>query len=168
MPNLKDITIGITTPFFNMQGKWEPDEAEQKASWELYVELITRIAVQELKPGEGLLREALSSLYQLFGETRRILKDYGPNVALPKGKGKWSFGSIAVTVLNSAIRPVLAKWHPELLTYENTRGPGLSPAEHEAKWECCDELRGVLVELQDTLKQYALLLAEAAGVPPIH
>ena len=146
MAKLRDITAGIKTPFFSIQGKWEPDEAEQKAAWELYVELITRIAVQELKPSEGLLREALTSLYKLFGETRSILKAYGPNVALPKGDGKWSFGSIAVTVLNTAIRPVLAKWHPLLMTYENMRGPGLSPADHEAKWEHCKELRNVLVE----------------------
>lgn len=168
MAKLKDITVGIKTPLFNIQGKWEPDEAEQKAAWELYVELITRIAVQELKPGEGLLREALTSLYQLFGETRRILKAYGPNVAIPKVDGKWSFGSIAVTVLNTAIRPVLAKWHPLLMTYENLRAPGLSPADHEVKWEHCDELRNEIVELQNSLRQYASLLAEAAGVPTIH
>lgn len=168
MPRLKSITVGIKTPFLNIQGSWELDENEQKAAWELYVELVTRIAVQEMKPGAGLLREALTSLYQIFRETRTILKTYGPGVALPKGHGKWSFGSIALTLLNSAIRPVLSKWHPLLMTYENTRGPGLSPAVYEAKWKHADELERVLVELHNTLKQYAMLLAKAAGVPPLH
>jgi hypothetical protein len=58
----------------------------------MYVELITRISVVELKPGEGLLREALSSLYTLFDTTRMILRKYGPSVAQPKGKDKLSFG----------------------------------------------------------------------------
>ncbi|BBO74634.1 hypothetical protein DSCW_20510 [Desulfosarcina widdelii] len=164
---LKKVTATIKTPFLDIQGEWQPDESEQQAAWELYVELVTRIAVQELKPGEGLLREALTSLYQLFGETRRILRSYGPVVATPKGSGKWSFGSIAVTLLNSAIRPVLAKWHPLLMTYENQRGQAVSPADHEMKWEHNEELRGILTELQTTLRAYSQLLAEAAGIPPI-
>lgn len=164
---LKKVSANIKTPFLNIQGEWEADESEQQASWELYVELVTRITVVELKPDEGLLREALTSLYQVFNETRQILRKYGPVVAQPKGGGKLSFGVIAVTVLNTAIRPILAKWHPLLMTYENTRGPGLSPADHEAKWEHNEELRKILYELQDTMKQYALLLADAAGVPPI-
>ena len=164
---LKKVVANIKTPFLNIQGEWEADESEQKAAWELYVELVTRIAVVELKPDEGLLREALSSLYQIFSETRQILRKYGPVVAQPKGGGKLSFGVIAVTVLNSAIRPILAKWHPLLMTYENTRGPGISPADHEAKWEYNEELRKLLYGLQDTMKQYALLLADAAGVPPL-
>ena len=165
---LKKVTANIKTPFLNIQGEWEADESEQKAAWELYVELVTRIAVVELKPGEGLLREALTSLYQIFSETRQILRKYGPAVAQPKDKGKLSFGVIAVTVLNSAIRPILAKWHPLLMTYENIRGPGISPADHEAKWEYNEELRKILYDLQETMKQYALLLAGAAGVPPLH
>ena len=87
MAKLTKITASVNTPFLKIQGSWQPDEAEQNAAWELYVELITRISVQELKPDEGLLREALSSLYQLFGETRLILRKYGPSVAKPKGMG---------------------------------------------------------------------------------
>ncbi len=88
-------------------------------------------------------------------------------VAQPKGKGKLSFGVIAVTVLNSAIRPVLAKWHPLLMTHESNREPSVSPADHEAKWEHNKELRNILAGLQETLRQYSLLLADAAGVPPM-
>jgi hypothetical protein len=164
---LTKVIANIKTPFLNIQGEWAADESQQRAAWELYVELVTRISVVELKPGEGLLREALTSLHDLFGETRQILRKYGPVVARPKGQGKLSFGVIAVTVLNSALRPVLAKWHPLLMTYENTRGPGISPADHEAKWEHNEELRKILSDLQETMKQYSLLLAEAAGVPPI-
>lgn len=163
---LKKVSANIKTPFLNIQGEWEADESEQNAAWELYVELVTRISVVELKPDEGLLREALNSLYQIFNETRQILRKYGPVVAQPKGKGKLSFGVIAVTVLNSALRPVLTKWHPRLMDYENKREPSVSPSDHEAKWVHNGELRNIFSDLQDTLRQYSLLLA-AAGVPPI-
>ena len=36
----------------------------------IYIETATRIATQELPPGVGLLGEAISSLYALFGEIR--------------------------------------------------------------------------------------------------
>lgn len=46
--------ISFSLPGFgNIEGSWEPDERERNAAWKLYVELVTRTAVVELKPGEG-------------------------------------------------------------------------------------------------------------------
>ena len=164
---LKKVAVNLKLGVLSVSGTWEADESEQRAAWELYVELITRIAIEELKPNEGLLREALSSLYALFGETRKILRKYGASVARPKGRGRLSLGHIAVAVLNSAIRPVLAYWHPELLAYESTRTPNVSPTAHERAWNRNEELRKALNELRATLMPYAYLLAQAAGVPVI-
>lgn len=50
-------------------------------AWAFYVELTTRIAIQPLAPGHGLLREALNSLYTLFTEMRKILRDAGRAIA---------------------------------------------------------------------------------------
>ena len=120
MPKLKNIKVSLKLPYIGgIEGTWEPDESERKAAWELYVELVTRISVAE--PHEGMLREALSSLYTLFGTTRTILRTYGPGIAQPKGGNPLSFGSLAVTILNVVIRPVLAQWHPMLLDYEHTK-----------------------------------------------
>ena len=120
---IKDVTVTLGLPFGlgGISGSWSPDEEERKAAWEMYVELITRISVQELQPGEGLLGEALASLYTLFGTTRDILRRYGPGVAAPKKGSDLSFGIIAVRVLNEALRPLLAKWHPELAHHESLR-----------------------------------------------
>ena len=110
MPKLTSVKVNLKLPFIGgVEGTWEPDESEQKAAWEMYVELITRISVSELKPDEGLLREALSSLYTLFDTTRKILREYDPSIARPKGKDKLSFGYLAVAILNVVLRPVLAK-----------------------------------------------------------
>jgi len=164
---LKSVKVKFKTPLLDVEGNWEADENEQRAAWELYVELITRIAVEELKPGEGLLREAISSLHSLFAETRKILRNYGPSIAQPKGKGNLSFGFLAIGVLNSVLRPVLAYWHPVLLDYENTREKGVSALEHERTWDKNKDLRNDLNRLRDTLKVYSLILAEVAGIPPI-
>ena len=50
----------------------------------MYIELATRISTQALKDDEGILREALSSLHDLFPITREILKRHGPTVARKK------------------------------------------------------------------------------------
>jgi hypothetical protein len=77
----KQVQVKLAIPFIGeISGIWEPDEAERRAAWELYVELVTRVAVVQLGPVEGLLREALSSLREVFGITREILRRYGPAV----------------------------------------------------------------------------------------
>ena len=168
MATLKSIKVSLKLPYIGgVEGTWEPDERERNAAWELYVELVTRIAVAELQPHEGLLREALSSLYSLFGTTRTILRTYGPGIAQPKGKDNISFGYLAVTILNVSLRPVLATWHPLLLDYEHTKEASVSPLEHERRWEKHEELRQVLNEVRGVLIDYANLLAQVADVPSL-
>lgn len=168
MANLTSVKISLKLPFIGgVEGTWEPDERERNASWEMYVELVTRISVTELKPGEGLLREALSSIYSLFSTTREILRQYGPSVAQPKGDGKLSFGYLAVTILNVALRPVLAKWHPLLLDYESTKEPSLSPVNHESTWDISGQLRQALNDVRSVLIEFADYLAQVANVPSL-
>ena len=168
MANLTSVKISLKLPFIGgVEGTWEPDERERNASWEMYVELVTRISVTELKPGEGLLREALSSIYSLFSTTREILRQYGPSVAQPKGDGKLSFGYLAVTILNVALRPVLAKWHPLLLDYESTKEPSISPVNHESTWDRSGELRQALNDVRSVLIEFADYLAQVANVPSL-
>ena len=165
---LKTINVKFSLPWIGeIGGEWEPDESEVKAAWELYVELVTRISIVELQPEEGLLREALSSLYSLFDTTREILRKYGPTVGKPKGEGRLSFAILAVAVLNTLLRPVLSKWHPVLEDYESARPAGVSPLEHERRWEKAKELRDALNDVRPKLMEYAGILAEVADVPSL-
>lgn len=91
--------VSISLPFGIGSAEWEADTTERKAAWSLYVELVTRIAVQSLEVDQGLVREALNSLYSLFGTTREVLKAAGPDV----GASKNSVGGIAIAVLNKEI-----------------------------------------------------------------
>jgi len=159
----RSLKVGLKLGVVEVGGEWAPDESEEKAAWEMYVELVTRIAVAELKPGEGLLREALTSLYSLFPTTRDILRRYGPGIARGKDGGTLSFGYIAVAVLNGALRPLLAQWHPLLGSYEATRPPDVSPADHEARWDRAAELREEINRVRRVLLEYSTLLADVVG-----
>lgn len=167
MAKLKTIDVGLKLPGLELSGTWTLDDIQRRAAWEMYVELVTRIALEPLRDDEGVLREALSSLHQIFGETRRILRAAGPEAAMAP-PGALSFGMIAVDVLNRTIRPFLAKWHPRLQAHEAVRPAGLSPASHEAAWPERNALRKDLTKLQKTLAPYADLLAEACGVSALH
>lgn len=157
---VKATKLVVGLPFNLGQLEFEPDEVQQRAAWELYVELSTRIAVQPLAPDEGLLRETLTSLYSIFGATREILRKAGPSVA----RGANSLGFIAIEVLNKGLRPFLAQWHPLLLAHEKNRSLETSARDHEQQWELAAELRQELVKLQDQMMIYADVLATIAGV----
>lgn len=165
---IREVSVELGWGPAKLSGKWVPDQAERDAAWELYVELVTRVSVVPLAPGHGVLREALTSLYQLFGATREILRKYGPTVARPPGKpGEYRFGHLAIWMLNAAMRPVLARWHPELQRLEATRPANRSVAEHERDWEQSAELRTDLEALRTILLQYARLLGTVCEAPAL-
>lgn len=152
--------VGLPFGVGEISGDWVPGSSEQDAAWEMYIELITRVGVVKLEPEEGLLREALASLYSLFETTRGILRRYGPEVARPSPGSTVSFGHLAIAILNHALRPTLATWHPALEDRESARPDDISRVEWERAWEHHDELRSALDEVGATLRAYAGLLAE--------
>ena len=159
----KSVEVGLDLKFFSISGTWEPNDTERRAAWEIYVELITRIASVPLE--HGLLREALTSLYSLFDSSREILRRYGPDVAEPKRGSEYNLGYLTVAMLNYVLRPLLARWHPLLETWEEARPDQLSRQEHEQAWPQADELRTELDDIRPVLTRYADILATACGVP---
>lgn len=162
---LKEVNAKIALPggVAEIGGTWVPGDAERKAAWEMYVELVTRVTVVELKGDEGLLREALSSLYSLFETTRRILRENGSDVATAQNGGIVSFGHLAVAILNWVLRPFLATWNHQLEDYEYRRPDGVSRLEWERQWEKNAELREALTEVQASMLGYAGILGEVCG-----
>lgn len=161
----KSVQVKLDLKLLSVTGLWEPSDTERRAAWEIYVELITRAGVVPLE--NGLLREALSSLYSLFNDVRGVLRRYGPELAEPKRDGEYSLGYLLVVMLNFAVRPVLSFWHPELQAWEHARPTEASPLDHERAWARFDELREILDDCRDHLTQYASLLARACGVPDL-
>jgi hypothetical protein len=168
---LKKITFSLNAPFASISGEWAVERAEQTAAWEMYVELATRVAVVPLSNDEGLIREALTSFHSLFTSTRQILRAHGPDIAkLPStttDHGEHSFGYLATWILNGTLRPLLARWHPELGHWEALRDPNTSPRAHEQDWEYHNEARAEISQAQVVLLDYAWILAEACGAPAL-
>jgi hypothetical protein len=152
-------SIKIKIPWVG-EAEWTENPKERNAAWSLYIELVTRIATEPLPSGEGHLREALNSLHEIFGTTREILKEGGPDI----GASANSVGGIAIRVLNRGIRPFLAHWHPALSDWETLKDSRVSSREHERSWTEAEHLRSELNTLRVELALYADGLATIAGV----
>jgi hypothetical protein len=156
---VKKATINI--PFFNVGSlELSVDSAAKKAAWLLYVELSTRIATQSLGDNDGLLREALNSLYKIFETTRQILRDAGAEVGIDEK----SVGGISMKVLNDGLRPFLAKWHPKLERWEAERTDPSSHQAHEQQWADFILMRNELALLRQGLQEYADMLGKIAAL----
>lgn len=162
---LKRVEVGLDLKFLRLSGTWEPNDVERRAAWELYVELITRVSVVPLEG--GIAREALSSMYTLFAQSRDILRSYGPEIAQPRSDGQFSLGYITVALLNFGLRPFLSYWHPELETWEALRTDGDSVRAHEDAWDRIEDLRKDLETTRTVLLDYAEVLAKACGMPDL-
>ena len=129
--------------------KWANAELSLKdddriAAWELYVEMLTRVATQPLPSESGDEETALESIYSLFPTTREILRQHGRDALC--------FTRVAIPVLNQVVRPFTAKWHKELLS------GSLINKDKRA------EFREELESLQVDLRNYNRMLAEIAEV----
>lgn len=156
---LSEVAVAVDFGVFKLDTKWTEDPRQQQAAWAMAVELMTRVATQPIDQHAGLVREALTSLHQLFGVFRQILRDGGPGL----GVRSESIGGTALVVLNKVLRPFLADWHPRLLDWESQRAPSVSPTAHEKAWKDEIACRAALVNLQKGLWSYAQALARYAG-----
>lgn len=119
----------------------------QKAAWDLYVEMVTRITTQPLPPEHGDEKTALDSIYSLFQTTRDILHAEGPKCV--------EFAQLAIGILNDEVRPFTAEWHKRSLA-----GAFDDP-------EACDEFREAHEKLRRILCGYMQALAGLAGIAKI-
>lgn len=127
-----------------LETEWKPTDPDKDAAWELYVELLTRIATQPLALEDGIEKTALESVYSLFPTTRAILKS--------RGRQCIEFTKLAVVVLNQIVRPFTAKWHR------------ISGAGGFSDPKTCAQFRRELGLLQGRLVTYARALADIANV----
>jgi hypothetical protein len=126
-----------------LEKEWAPKDPDRQAAWELYIELLTRVATQNLAPEHGDEKTALESVFKLFDLTRLTLKAH---------HGCDECARIAVGVLNQVIRPFTARWHK------------LSLAGAFADAARCQEFRAELAALQQKLRKYTKALADMARV----
>jgi hypothetical protein len=119
-------------------------DADRDAAWEMYIELLTRITTQPLIDNDGDEETAITSVYTLFGTTREIIRRNGPKCL--------AFTKIAVVILNQIIRPFTSRWH------QVSQNNGFEEISNRKLF------RKELIGLQTSLRHYAGLLSEIAGV----
>ena len=134
--------LKINAQFLEME--WAPQTADKDAAWELYIEMITRVATQTLEQEYGDEKTALESIFKLFSLTRETIKNHGRDCI--------EFTKIAIIVLNQVARPFTAKWHKLSLD-------GAFKNEGQRKL-----FREELQILQEQLKKYTKMLADMSGV----
>ncbi|MGH8547277.1 MAG: hypothetical protein ACRERU_01490 [Methylococcales bacterium] len=135
-------SLRISTPFLDME--FEPQDEDHKAAWELYIELLTRVATQPLSYEHGDEKTALDRVHALFPTSRETIKKYGP-------RGQ-EFTKIAIVVLNQVVRPFTAKWHRLSL-----QGAFNDPVQ-------CTAFREELAALQEKLLAYTRMLGDMASI----
>ncbi|MDQ1044597.1 toll/interleukin-1 receptor domain-containing protein [Streptomyces sp. V4I2] len=140
-----------------------PSESERMAAFDIQVELVTRIGVQELAPGTGSLREALTSLKSLIDFTRATLHTY--NIHLEQGSqaGAPTVQSLAYTLINDVIRPFTTPWHPRLAAYEARCPADVALLDHETAWPEAEAMRAELAALREPLRRIAEELGGISG-----
>ena len=127
---------------------WSPREADRSLAWDIYVELMTRISVQQLKDNHGNSKTALESVYSLFPLSRERMKIHGVECA--------HAATLITTFLNKRVRWFTAKWHPFALQIDE--------GSEKCDLSKCAEFRAELREkIQPTLKRLANALSVLAG-----
>jgi hypothetical protein len=145
----------IEIPWFGTITVKVTDE-NRVVGWKIFVEAATRITTQSLHESEGLLREALSSMYEFFKLVRGELKVANPSPPLAASDGH-TLESYALLMLNDALRPMLARWHPRLSVWEKTGRP-------ESEWPLAAECRSDLETARQLLLGYTWGLGELFNV----
>lgn len=132
--NVNKITIGTTGISAEIDFN---NTANQEAAWQLYVEISTRISTFKLDY-DADEKKALESLYKLFEETRKTLKELGRKAL--------EVARLAILILNKIIRPFTTKWYNKI-TKDN-----------------CQKFREELEDLRSNLINYKKQLAKIADI----
>jgi hypothetical protein len=143
IPQLTDLTFAVT-----------PNNAG--VAWRLFVESVTRVSIQPLDEGTGIVREALNSLYGLFTSVRTILLDATPT---RRPTSTHTVEHLAIAMLNLQMRPFMAKWHARLTAWEKD-----NPGSPESDWPDNAACRAELEQMRRGLVRYVRGLGELAGV----
>ena len=155
-PAVRLTDIKVTVPQFS-ELHFAVTRESQQVAWKLFVESVTRISTQALSSDEGLIREALTSLYGLFAITRSALKEAQPSTRTGRDP---TVEHLAIAMLNNELRPFLSRWHPMLQQWEKG-----NPTAPESEWPRASDCRSELTLMQGRLQEYVLGFGRLAGLP---
>lgn len=113
MPEITEGNFSINFGVVKLGGKLS--EQDRQCAWQLYTEIITRVAVSGKRRDESssdfsgeIIVESLSSLHSFFQEARHIMKNFP--VGKLKEKNQSHLGILIHDLLADVLRPFLEKW----------------------------------------------------------
>lgn len=173
MAVLKKGNFSINLDIFKIGGVLSDDD--RQCAWELYTEIVTRLAVHGRSVSEGSIKEqfkgelyteSLDSLYSFFQEMRGIMRKF------PVGKigfsDKYHLGKFICSIINDILRPFLERWQGDFRYWFDVASrnrPDDSPfiiqddyPEIDAFLENWASLRSIMQSVAQTLaKEYQLV-----------
>ncbi len=151
---LGETEVSFDLKFFKLSGKLFAYPPVQKIAWQLYIQLATRVSAIDLPDNEGILKEALDSLYETFKFIRTTLSEAGPELNETVPEGGFTLADLTIIILNKHLRIFLTRWHPQMEQWESKRPPGVSVYEHEQDWNKNKEMREDLKQLHLGLQSF--------------
>lgn len=141
----------------------EVDETDRQCAWELYCEIVSRVAVvgkvdergNDIFVGEVLV-ESLNSLYNFFKESRGLMRRYPVGKMSSSHRAENHLGFFIAGMLETVLRPFLEKWQASYRHWWDTQADeNLSPFDRQAQFPG-------LVELQSDWQAVRRFCREAA------
>lgn len=178
MPVFTKGTFSINLGLVSIGGTF--DEEDRQCAWELYCELISRVALvgKENEHGELVFTgerydQSLDSLHAFFREARALMRRY-PVGKIGGGQGD-HLGFFIAALLEVVIRPFLEKWQVSYRHWwqqECRRLPQASPFERQRSYprleEMLEDWRRVRRFCRDAAKELArqFKLPDAMAIEP--
>jgi len=154
--NLGFITIG-----------GELSEEDRQCAWELYTEIVTRLAVngrdcEELaNQFEGeVYAESFSSLYSFFKEARGIMRKFP--VGRIENVSEYHLGKFTCAIMNDVMRPFLEKWQGKYRHWycqERSCNPDKTPFDIQENYPELSEMLNDWSDLRYVMREVAGRLA---------
>ena len=120
MPELKEGSFTLNFGVVKLGGKLS--EMDRQCAWELYTEIVTRVAVTGKRRDETstdfsgeIFVESLKSLYLFFNEARGIMRRFP--IGKIKKKHQQHLGRLIHDLLTDVLRPFLEKWQADLRSW---------------------------------------------------
>ncbi len=138
MPVFTKGTFNVNLGILSIGGEFS--EEDRQCAWELYCELVSRVALMGKENDRGELvftgevyDQSLDSLYAFFHEARALMRRY-PVGRIAAGGARNHLGFFIAALLEVVIRPFLEKWQASYRHWwkrECERLPQASPFERQ-------------------------------------
>lgn len=145
----------------------ELSEEDRQCAWELYTEIVTRLAVygrdtevtEEAFHGE-ILSESLDSLYSFFREMRGIMRRFP--VGRLETPDEYHLGKFVCSIMSEVMRPFLERWQGKYRHWTAVQAHGQqdrNPFEVQADFPELDEMLADWMNLRFMMRGIAQQLA---------